>query len=260
MIEVGMIGFGKMAQAIAAGWQNAGLLDRIHVQAYAPHYDKLCRNCKTYDVTPMKTLHELCEASHVIILACKPAQVEGVLSECRDWVDGKLVICLAAGINHEKLDAWLPYAAHVSVMPNTAMMVQAGCLIVEEPNTMSERDTKVLEDLFEPLGSIVPVPAALFGIAGTISGCGPAFLGLFAEALADAGVKYGLPRATAASLAARTVYGAGAMLSLNEMEPAVFKNEICSPGGTTIRGIVTLEKDGFRKAVIEAIEAIEEKK
>lgn len=105
MIEVGMIGFGKMAQAIAAGWQNAGLLDRIHVQAYAPHYDKLCRNCKTYDVTPMKTLHELCEASHVIILACKPAQVEGVLSECRDWVDGKLVICLAAGINHEKLDA-----------------------------------------------------------------------------------------------------------------------------------------------------------
>lgn len=260
MISVGFIGFGKMAQAVVAGWNSSSLHADLQVFAYAPHQDKLKANCEKFDVVPCASAAELCSKSETVILACKPAQVSSVLEECRDALEGRFVICLAAGITHQILDGALEDVAHVSVMPNTAMAVHAGTLVVETPNTMSAADEKLLEELFSPISSIVSVPDSLFGIAGTISGCGPAFLGLFAEALADAGVKYGLPRASAAKLAAGAVYGAGAMLLQDGVEPAVFKNEICSPGGTTIRGIVTLEKDGFRKAVIEAIEAIQEKK
>ncbi len=259
MIKTGMIGFGKMAQAIVEGWNNAKMRDVVEVYAYAPHQDKLKENCARMHAIPCASPQELCQAVDVIILACKPAQVDGVIEQIAPHLHGKFVISVAAGITHERLAEPLIGIPHVSVMPNTAMAALAGTLIVEEPNTMGDKESEMLQMMFAPLAAVVPVSEALFGIAGTISGCGPAFLGLFAEALADAGVKYGLPRAIAAKLSAQTVYGAGAMLSRDGTEPSVFKNEICSPGGTTIRGIVTLEKDGFRRAVIEAIEAIQEK-
>lgn len=260
MISIGFIGFGKMAQAIVEGWSTSSAGFDLQVSAYAPHQDKLKASCRRFGATPCSSAIDVCHRADTIILACKPAQVAGVLEEIKDALADHLVISLAAGISAQTLEGLIPGVAYTAVMPNTAMAVHAGTLVVEEPNTMSEQDRKRLYELFEPLGSIVEVPSSLFGIAGTLSGCGPAFLGLFAEAMADAGVKYGLPRATAARLSASVVYGAGAMLLKDGAHPSVFKDEICSPGGTTIRGIVTLEKDGFRKAVIEAIEAIQEKK
>lgn len=260
MINVGLIGFGKMAMAIVQGWKTAGMLNEsVKAWAYAPTWSKLEANCATLQATPCHTPGEVCDHSEVLILACKPYQVEEVLKSLQPAaLEGKLVVCVAAGINFEKLEAWLPERVHhVSIMPNTAMAAAAGIVIEEQNNTMDEADRKVFERLFSPLALIEPIAPKDFSIAGTIAGCSPAFLGLYAEALADAGVKYGLSRPVAARLAARAVYGAGAMLIEEGKEPSVFKNEICSPGGTTIKGIVTLEKDGFRKAVIEAIEAIE---
>ena len=260
MKTVGFIGFGKMAMAIVEGWRHCGLNQELDIFAYAPNQTKLIMNCQALGVTPCASLEEVCEKAQTIILACKPYQIENVLSSISNELHNKLVICLAAGINYKKLQAWIPSTHHVSIMPNTAMAVCAGIAIVEKTHSMNAQDEETFQFLFHPLALIEPVEASLFGIAGTISGCSPAFLGLYAEALADAGVKYGLSRPVAQRLAARAIYGAGAMLNVEEREPAIFKNEICSPGGTTIKGIVALEKAGFRKAVIEAIEAIEENK
>ncbi len=260
MTNVGLIGFGKMAMAIVQGWKQTGMLNEsVKCFAYAPTWPKLEANCAALQTTPCHTPNEVCEHSDVLILACKPYQVEAVIKQLQpSELAQKLVICVAAGINFEKLEAWLPDGVHhVSIMPNTAMAAAAGIVIEEQNNTMDQADRQVFESLFGPLALIEPIASKDFSIAGTIAGCSPAFLGLYAEALADAGVKYGLSRPVAARLAARAVYGAGAMLIEEGKEPSVFKNEICSPGGTTIKGIVTLEKDGFRKAVIEAIEAIE---
>lgn len=258
MINVGFIGFGKMAMAIVQGWKKTGLLNqKLCCFAYAPTWPKLEANCASLDSTPCKTPQELCQKSDVVILACKPYQVDGVLDQTVFDLAGKLVVCVAAGINFEKLDEKLPDIHHVSIMPNTAMAAAAGIVIEEQNNSMNEKDRELFKTLFSPLALIEPIASKDFSIAGTIAGCSPAFLGLYAEALADAGVKYGLSRPVAARLAARAVYGAGAMLIEEGKEPSVFKNEICSPGGTTIKGVVTLEKDGFRTAVIEAIEAIE---
>lgn len=259
MKKIGFLGFGKMAMAIVAGWKDKDMLDEIEVFAYAPNQTKLEKNCQLLNATPCSCPEDLCRQSEAVILACKPYQVEAVLKQVGEVLKDKLVICLAAGISFEKLEAWIPGIPHVSIMPNTAMAAGAGIVIVEKNNTMDDAQKELFEALFSPLALIETVDPDHFGIAGTISGCSPAFLGLYAEALADAGVKYGLSREVAARLSARAVYGAGAMLIEEGREPSVFKNEICSPGGTTIRGIVTLEKDGFRKAVIEAIEAIQEK-
>ncbi len=260
MTTVGFIGFGKMAMAIVEGWHHCGLNQDLNIFAYAPNQTKLITNCQALQVNPCSSLQEVCHESEIIILACKPYQIEEVLSSISKELHGKFVICLAAGINYKKLQAWIPSIHHVSIMPNTAMAVCAGIAIVEKTHSMDAQDEAIFNTLFHPLALIEPVEASLFGIAGTISGCSPAFLGLYAEALADAGVKYGLSRPLAQRLAAQAIYGAGAMLRVEDREPAIFKNEICSPGGTTIKGIVALEKAAFRRAVIEAIEAIEEKK
>lgn len=260
MKTVGFIGFGKMAMAIVEGWNHCGLAKDLAIFAYAPNQIKLANNCQALGVTPCASLEEVCNQAEVIILACKPYQVEGVLDSISQELHHKFVICLAAGINYKILQTLIPFVHHVSIMPNTAMAVCAGIAIVEKNHSMDAQDEATFHELFAPLALIESVESSLFGIAGTISGCSPAFLGLYAEALADAGVKYGLSRPVAQRLAARAIYGAGAMLSQEDREPAIFKNEICSPGGTTIKGIVALEKAGFRKAVIEAIEAIEEKK
>lgn len=259
MKKIGFLGFGKMAMAIVAGWKERQLLEEIEVFAYAPNQTKLAKNCLFLGAQPCADPASVCKESEAVILACKPAQVEEVLDQVRGDLKGRLVICLAAGISYEKLENWISDIHHVSIMPNTAMAAGAGIVIVEKNNTMDEKEKQLFEEIFAPLALIETVDPKNFSIAGTISGCWPAFLGLYAEALADAGVKYGLSREVAARISARAVYGAGAMLIEEGREPSIFKNEICSPGGTTIRGIVTLEKDGFRKAVIEAIEAIQEK-
>lgn len=257
MKKIGFLGFGKMAMAIVEGWNACGLRNDVEVYAYAPSQDKLKANCKRLHAAACQSAQEVCSICDAVILACKPAQVDDVLESVQDELSGKLVICLAAGISYEKLQIWIPDIDHVSIMPNTAVAACAGTVIVEANNSMNEEEKKLFERLFSPIALVETVGASQFSIAGTISGCSPAFLGLYAEALADAGVRYGLPRQTAARLAARAVYGAGAMLIEEGREPAVFKNDICSPGGTTIRGIVALEKDGFRRAVIDAVEAIE---
>ncbi len=260
MTKVGFLGFGKMAMAIAQGWKTKCAENAPEVYAYAPNQKKLEHNCALFDAHPCRSIEEVVEHSEVLILACKPKQVQSVLEDASESISGQFVICLAAGIDNERLESWIPDIPHVSIMPNIAMAAGAGIVVVEKKNTLTEKEFEIFNQLISPLAYIAQVDPDQFSIAGTISGCSPAFLGLYAEALADVGVKYGLNRELAAALSAQAVYGAGSLLVEEGKEPSVFKNEICSPGGTTIKGIVALEKAGFRAAVIEAIEAIQEKK
>ena len=111
-------------------------------------------------------------------------------------------------------------------------------------------------ELFASVGVVEEIPSALMGIAGTITGCGPAFIDLLIEAYADAAVKYGVPRAQAYPLVAQMVKGSAALQLETKEQPGVLKDQVCSPGGTTIRGVCALEEDGFRSACIHSIDAI----
>lgn len=260
MIQAGFIGFGNMASKIVQGFLKENVLPASAICACAAHYDKLCANAAKYGITPMASAREVVEASNVIIIAVKPYMVESVMSGCLDLLGDKMVISLAAGMPFEKLHAIMPNAHCISVMPNTPIGVGQGILICETTNSLTDDQKAILVRLFENVATIVPVDSAHLSIAGTIAGCSPAFAAMFIEALADAGVKYGLQRAMAYELAAKVLEGTGALYMEERMVPAAMKDAVCSPGGTTIKGVCALEKDGFRAAIIGAIEAIEGQK
>ena len=132
-----------------------------------------------------------------------------------------------------------------------------GVLVTEIDNTLTQEQAETFESLFSSISLIERVDTAHMGIGMCIAGCAPAFTDMYIEALGDAGVKYGLQRATVYRLAAKMVEGVGALYLANETHPGAMKDAVCSPGGTTIRGVASLEESAFRGAVIKAVDAIE---
>lgn len=132
-------------------------------------------------------------------------------------------------------------------------------MLFESENSLLPDERADILKKFESLGVVEELPSRLMGVGGAISGCGPAFCALVIEALADAGVKYGLPRRTAYRLASKTLSGTGEMQLQTALHPGEMKDQVCSPGGTTIRGVEALEKNGLRAALLAAVQAIMEK-
>lgn len=257
-LKVGFIGFGNMAQAIAKGLIESKTLDPENIYASAAHYDKLLNNTAPYGITACRNNLETVKLCDWLILAVKPYQIEAVLSELRDELQGKRVLCVAAGWNYDRLHSCLDESTHhISTIPNTPIGVQKGILVSEARHSLNEDELAELKQLFEKIALIEMVDTHLMSIAGTIAGCTPAYAAMFIEALGDAGVKHGLPRDTAYRLAAKMLEGTGTLYLEEKKHPAAMKDAVCSPGGTTIKGVAALEKNGFRGAVIEAIDAIE---
>lgn len=262
-LTIGFIGYGNMAQAIAAGLIDAGVVDGARIVACAAHFDRLAARCAAVGATPLRTAAEVVDRADVVIIAIKPYQIEDVVGPLAGALaaPGKFVVSLAAGWTLNRYQDLFGEDTDVHMqctIPNTPMAVGKGVLVTETPNTLTERETAVFEALFSPISLIERVDTDHIGIAMCIAGCAPAFTDLYLEALGDAGVKYGLGRAAAYRMAARMIEGVGALHLATGEHPGAMKDAVCSPGGTTIRGVAQLEKDGFRGAVINAVDAIEQ--
>ncbi len=198
----------------------------------------------------------------MVVIAIKPYQIESVIKPIADEFakNGRFVVSIAAGwdlAKYQKLFGDLAQSIHIQcTIPNTPMAVGKGVLVTETDNTLTDMQTEVFELLFGPISLIERVDTAHMTIAMVVAGCAPAFTDMYIEALGDAGVQYGLQRATAYRLAAKMVEGVGALYMATGTHPGAMKDAVCSPGGTTIRGVAKLEKDGFRGAVIDAVDAI----
>ena len=167
-----------------------------------------------------------------------------------------MVVSVAAGVLFDDYEEMLaPGTHHLSTIPNTPIAVGAGVLAVEDAHSLTDEEYATVCGLFSPIALIEPVPGHLLSVASGIAGCGPAFAALFIESLGDAAVKNGLQRATAYRLAAQMIRGTGMLYLENGEHPGVMKDAVCSPGGTTIRGVAALERCGFRNAVISAVDA-----
>ena len=200
----------------------------------------------------------LMENMPAVILAVIPAAVPEVLALDSQLLEGRMVISIAAGYDFARLHPLLPEIAHhISTIPNTPIAVGRGVLICEDRHSLTDAQLARLHALFAPVSLMESVPARLFSAAGTLSGCTPAFTAMYLEALADAGVKYGLDRAAACRIAAQVLVGTGTLHLRTGAHPGAIKDGVCSPGGTTIRGVSALEKAAFRGAVIGALDAIE---
>ena len=162
---------------------------------------------------------------------------------------------MAAGVKLEKLRAWAPKARFIRMMPNVCAQIGQAMTAISYNDNIMQEEAELAKEILSTAGKVEVVPEKLMDCVTAVSGSGPAFVFMFIEAMADAAVRCGMPRAQAYTYAAQTVYGSAGMVLESGKHPAVLKDMVCSPAGTTIEGVATLEKNGFRNAVIEAVTA-----
>jgi pyrroline-5-carboxylate reductase len=246
-----------MATALIRGMLRAGTTTPAAVAASDPIEPARVSLAAETGVAVVESNLEVVPRSDVLVLAVKPQSMPQVLAQLRPAVTPEhLVVSIAAGISIATLANGLgPDRRIVRVMPNTPALIGAGasafCL---GPNARAADEALVLACL-DSVGRSFRVPEALLDAVTGLSGSGPAFVYLMIEALSDGGVRVGLPRDVATALAAQTLVGAARMVLETGAHPGVLKDQVTSPGGTTIAGLHALERGGLRAALIDAVEA-----
>lgn len=192
-------------------------------------------------------------AAPVLLLAIKPQVFDAVLSQITSKNPSQLVLSILAGVPLQRLEAAFPDQPVVRSMPNTPATVGAGMTAIAAGQQALPNHLQLARQIFTAVGEVVEVPESLLDAVTGLSGSGPGYVAVMIEALIDGGVAVGLPRAIATQLAIQTVRGTAELLQTREIHPAQLKDQVTSPGGTTIAGIASLEQAGFRSALIEAV-------
>jgi pyrroline-5-carboxylate reductase len=250
-----------MATALAEGFLRAGLVDRERLTASDPSPEARDRFTKATGATAVADNARAVDGADVLLLAVKPQQMPAVAAALAEHVTERhLVVSIAAGVRLKALAEWLGAATRlIRVMPNTPCLVGRGACGYSLGERATENDDALIRRLLESVGHAARVDEALLDAVTGLSGSGPAFVYTVIEALADAGVRAGLPRATASALAAHTARGAAEMVIQTGEHPAVLRDRVTSPGGTTIAGLEALEQTGLRAALFAAVEAATER-
>ena len=253
MATFGFIGTGNMGGALARAARkrlSGGeilLANRSAAKAEALAQELDCRAVDNAAVAA---------GADYIFLGVKPYMVADVLTPAREALAGKAVVSVAAGLLFDFYEDLLGAGSHhLSTIPNTPIAVGCGVIACEQKHSLSDDEWETFAGLFGGIALIEPVAGHLLSTASAVAGCGPAFAAMFLESLADGGVKNGLPRATAYRLAAQMMAGTAQLHLATGTHPGAMKDAVCSPGGTTIKGVAALEAAGLRNALISAVDA-----
>lgn len=255
--RVGFIGAGKMATALARGLCHSKFTSADRVLASDVVLAARDSFAAETGGRTVETNAEVAAASSIIVLAVKPQQFRPVLEELRPKIGPQhLVISIAAGIPLATMTSILGTASRlVRVMPNTPCLVGESASAYCLGGAATRDDARTVAGMLDAVGISFETPEHLLDTVTGLSGSGPAYVCLVIEALADGGVKMGLPRDTALKLAAQTVLGTAKMVLESGQHPAVLKDAVASPGGTTIAGLHELERGSLRASLINAVEA-----
>jgi pyrroline-5-carboxylate reductase len=255
-IQVGFLGAGRMATALARAWVRAGLVRADCCRASDPLPQARQAFTAETGCAAGADNRAVAAASDVLVLAVKPQSMAGLLAEIRPALRAPLVVSIAAGIPLRQLSEGLGAGCRlVRVMPNTPCLVGASASGYAPGERATPEDIALVDRLLNAVGVAFRLPEHLLDAVTGLSGSGPAFVYLMIEALADGGVRAGLPRDVATALAAQTVLGAAKMVLETGAHPGVLKDMVASPGGTTIAGLHALERGGVRGALMDAVEA-----
>jgi len=259
--KIGFLGAGKMATALARGFVNAKLVFPREIVAADPIEAARKHFADEIGAQIADCNRAVAESASVLILATKPDQVGAVLEEITEaFTKDHLLISIAAGVTIAKIEQALPPGARViRVMPNTPALVGAGASAFASGKAATPSDAELATKLLSAVGIAISVKESLLDAVTGLSGSGPAYVYQFIEALSDGGVAAGLPRDVATRLAAQTVLGGAKMVLETGQHPGALKDQVTSPGGTTIEGLHELEKGQFRGVVISAVRAATEK-
>lgn len=258
--KIGFIGGGRMGEGIFSGILKAGLIPPQDLYVADIREDHLKELQAQYGLNPVNSstnegLKQLIDSVDVVFLAVLPQVAPKLLPFINSCLDPEkhYVFSIMGGVLTTTIEESVPETSLVRIMPNTPMSVCEGCAgIVPGKNCKPEHKEMALE-IFNKIGLGLLLPEPQIDPLTGISGCGPAFCGIMIQALADGGVYLGLSRADAIKIAAQTLVGTGKMVLEQGIHPEILKDNVCSPGGGTIGGTVSLERDGFRAACINAV-------
>ena len=254
--RVGFVGGGNMGEALIRGLLGANLVPADLMAATDVRTERTAQLTKQFGITAHADNARLVREADVVILAVKPQIMAGVLSEIAAAVTARhLLISIAAGVATSTIRTALGKDARIiRVMPNTPALVLQGAAAVAKGKGLGPDDLAIAEEIFGAVGRVVVLDEELMDAVTGLSGSGPAYVAIVVESLADGGVKMGLDRATAMTLATQTVLGTAHLLLETGMHPGSLKDMVSSPGGTTIAGISALEEGGIRATFIRAVE------
>jgi pyrroline-5-carboxylate reductase len=253
--KIGVLGAGKMGPAIIRGVIHAGLVDKGQVMASEPRDEARELLARELGVKATADNREVCDFADVIILAVKPQIVPIVLDEVSDKIGkNKIVVSIAAGVPTSRIEARLqPGARVIRVMPNTPCIVGAAASAYAPGKHASQKDLEEVGIILGSVGLAVRVEERHLDAVTGLSGSGPAYVFLFMESLVEGGVQAGLGRQVALDLAMQTVYGAAKLAMESDKALEQLREEVTSPGGTTLAGLQALEKGNFRGTVIDTV-------
>lgn len=254
--KVGFVGAGNMGEALIKGLTEANLVPPEAIYATDVRLERMRELDRQYGIQVASSNVELVRHADVVILAVKPQIIDPVLREIATAVTRrKLVISIAAGVSTAKLRAGLGKEARlIRVMPNTPALVLEGVTAIAKSDGLEPGDLDTAGEIFSAVGRVVVLDEELMDAVTGLSGSGPAYVAIVIESLADGGVKMGLDRITAMTLATQTVLGAAKLLLETGLHPGALKDMVSSPGGTSIAGISALEEGGIRTTFIKAVE------
>lgn len=261
VMKIAFIGLGNMANAILKGILDAGI-------AKASDVTGVCNTSKTaihmateYGINASTEITDDVFECDIVFLAVKPQVIESVAEKLKGRLNPEqLIVSVIAGKSLTWLKEHLGEGLKIiRTMPNTPALAGEGCTGITSSDAVSDDELQKVVNIFGSFGKAYVVKESLMDTVGAVSGCSPAFVFMFMEALADGAVKYGMPRPMAYEFVTQTVLGSAKLMQETGNHPGVLKDMVCSPGGTTIEAVEALEKGGFRASVMEAVDAVMEK-
>ena len=258
--QLGFIGTGNMGGALAQAAAKSGA-DMLLSNRTAAKAEALAAKLGCAAGTNL----EIAESCSYIFLGVKPQMLQALLAELKAPLsartDRPVLVSMAAGVTIRTIRETLGLPCPVvRIMPNLPVALGKGVVLISPDDTVTEDELTALEEALKPAGLLMRMPEDKLDAGSAVSGCGPAFVAMFIEALGDAAVKHGVARADAYRMASQMIVGTGKLQLASGQHPGAMKDAVCSPGGTTIAGVAELERKGCRGAVIDPIDAIQNKK
>ena len=252
---IGFIGTGNMGEALIAGLLKAKFTTPEQIMAFDAEGARLRFIQKKYGVKKASDNHHLASQCDPLLLCVKPQSMKEVIEEMADSLDSsKLLISIAAGVPLYAIETYARKQLRlIRVMPNINVLVQEGASAIAPGNLATDDDVKLAKAVFDCVGRSILIHEPLMDAVTGLSGSGPAYVFLIIEALTDAGVHLGMTRAQAFALVTQTVMGSVKLLSQTGDHPALLREKVTSPGGTTAAGLYKLEEGGLRKILIDAV-------
>jgi len=252
---VGILGGGNMGEALMAGLIQSGLLSSQEILFFEPRLDRQEFLQKKFGASPLANNQKVASKAPTLILAVKPQSVPEVLQEIAPLLQPHhLLISICAGVALDYLQSFFPIPIRmVRAMPNTPALIRKGATALAPSPAARPEDLAAAEAIFQALGITVIIKESQMDAVTGLSGSGPAYIFAVIEALAAGGVKEGLAQDIALSLTTQTVLGAAYLIQATGQHPATLRDQVCTPGGTTMAGLYAMEEGGFRLALMNAV-------